>query len=207
MRLNEVELRKFGHTIQLAGAVYVGEGKLYLAMLPDETGEVLGSPLFESHGAGADAEIVSLNMDLDEWSAFLRQSDLLETEVLAKAQDGGVTKAIVRKSQRQISQGVSWAVYKRDGYRCRYCAADDVPLTVDHLVLWEEGGPSTKENLVAACRRCNKTRGNTQYADWLEHPYYKASSRRLDPATRLANQGLVSTLGSIPRMVHQPAHR
>lgn len=202
MKLSDVDLLKVGHTIQMAGAVYAGEGRLFLAMLPEERGQLLRDVLFENDAGVLDVQ--TLDMDQDDWTRFLRQTDLLETEVQVS---GTVGKAIVRKSQRQISQGTSWVVYKRDGYRCRYCAADDVPLTVDHLVLWEEGGPSTKENLVSACRRCNKTRGNTQYADWLEHPYYRNVSRKLTPATREANRALVSTLGTIPRTVHQPSHR
>ena len=204
MKLSDFDLLKVGHTIQLAGAVYAGEGKLFLAMLPDEQGALDEGAVF-SNDEGA-LVVTTLNMNLDDWTRFLRQTDLLETEVDARV-NGTVAKAIARKSQRQISQGTSWAVYKRDGYRCRYCAADDVPLTVDHLVLWEEGGPSTKENLVTACRRCNKTRGNTQYGAWLEHRHYKAVSTRLDPSTRQANLDLVATLGAIPRMVHQPTHR
>jgi len=34
MRIEEVGLLKFGNTIQLAGAVYAGEGLLFLAMFP-----------------------------------------------------------------------------------------------------------------------------------------------------------------------------
>lgn len=207
MKLEDVDLLKVGHTIQMAGAVYAGEGKLYLTMFPDEVGQLSGGGLFRSQAFGTELEVTTLDMSLDDWTRFLQQTDLLETEVFTGASDGKLGKAIARKSQRQISQGVSWAVYKRDGYKCRYCAVDDVPLTVDHLVLWEEGGPSIKENLVTACRRCNKTRGNTQYADWLEHAHYKAASRRLDPATRQANRDLVPTLGAIPRTVHQPTHR
>ena len=58
-------------------------------------------------------------------------------------------KAVIRKCQRNIEQGVSWNVFRRDGYACRYCGNKEVPLTVDHLVLWEESGPSTEANLVS----------------------------------------------------------
>lgn len=206
MRLDEVNLLEFGHTIQMVGGVYAGKGKLYLTLFPDELGEVSPGATFRQ-GDGDVDEVVTLDMNLDDWTRFLQQTDLLETEILTKATDGKLAKAIVRKSQRQISQGVSWAVYKRDGYKCRYCAVDDVPLTVDHLVLWEEQGPSVPANLVSSCRKCNKTRGNAQYAAWLEHPYYKRVSRNLDAATRQANLALVGTLDAIPRLTHQPTHR
>jgi hypothetical protein len=149
-----------------------------------------------------------LDMDRDDWARFIRQTDLLEVEVLAATGDNKkLAKAVIRKSQRQISQGVSWQVYKRDGYRCRYCAAEGVPMTVDHLVLWEDGGPSIPENLVTACRRCNKTRGNTEYGAWLRHPYYRKVSRGLIMAAQEANEAVLHTLAAIPRMVHKPSKR
>lgn len=208
LRFDEVDLLEVGHSIQLAGAVYIGNGKVLLALLPDETGMLSDGVFYDDPGRSETGlEVCSLQMSLSEWQQFLRQTDLLETEVLSKAADGTIEKAIVRKSQRQISQAVSWRVFRRDRMRCRYCAADDIPLTVDHLVLWEEGGPSIEANLVAACRRCNKARGNTPYAEWLEHPHYQRVSKNLDSVTRQANAALVETLGAIPRQVHQPAHR
>ncbi|GAG09150.1 unnamed protein product, partial [marine sediment metagenome] len=86
-------------------------------------------------------------------------------------------------------------------YKCRYCGRDDVPLTVDHLVLWEDGGPSIEENLVSACRKCNKKRGNTEYSDWLQHPYYLKVSAALLPCHQEKNEKLAPTLPGIPRVV------
>lgn len=187
MKFEELRLLEVGHSIQLAGSVWAGEDKLYIIFLPDEK---------------FDKPFEMMELDVDQWQQFLRQSDLLETEILTKAADGTIAKAIVRKSQRQIDQAVSWRVFKRDGYACRYCGKNDVPLTVDHLVLWEDGGPSIEQNLVAACRKCNKARGNMQYLDWLQHPIYRKASRGLSDAQRRANEALSATLGAVPRVVH-----
>lgn len=184
MRLSDINLLSVGHTIQMAGAIYSGEGKTFLCFFPGESPE---------------AETASLEMDQVEWETFIKQTDLLEVQALVKDKSGTISKAVVRKSTRQIEQGISWRVFKRDHYACRYCGNDDVPLTVDHLVLWEEGGPSTVENLVAACRKCNKTRGNLQYADWLQHPFYRKVSGSLKPEVRVSNEALVATLDKIPR--------
>ena len=81
-------------------------------------------------------------------------------EAQTQAEDGTLTKAILRKTARQIEASVSWQVWRRDGCRCRYCGRDNVPLTVDHLVRWEEGGPSTEENLVSSCKKCNQSQGD-----------------------------------------------
>lgn len=215
MRLSDIDLLSVGNTVQLAGAVYAGDGKAYLVMFPDEhTGLRVDQPyvdefevvlsLSPSSVDDADSKRLEvLNLDPDDWVRFLRQTDLMETEILAKAAaDGPLVKAIVRKSQRQIDQAVSWKVFRRDGYTCRYCARDDVPLTVDHLVLWEEGGPTIEENLLSACRKCNKTRGRLQYVQWLVHPYYAKMADERGEILNAANILLASTLDAIPRRVH-----
>lgn len=190
----DLDLLKIGNSIQIAGAIWVGDHRTYLVYFPGEEPEI-------------NWPMETLEMTSEQWELFLRQTDIMEVEVLAAGADGKVTKAIIRKSARQIAQHISWAVYRRDEFKCRYCAADEVPLTVDHLVLWEDGGPSTEANLVAACRKCNKARGNTSYGDWLHHPHYKAKSANLSEAVRLANEALLPTLADIPRMVHKQKKR
>lgn len=210
-KFNELDLLAVGNTIQQVGAIYAGEGKVFLCLFPgDHLGEfyVEVEPVRVFHDAkGTAQEIKALNMTREEWSQFLRQTDIMEVEVLAHAADGKTAKAILRKSARQISQHISWEVFRRDGYACRYCGKDDVPLTVDHLVTWEEGGPSVPENLVAADKCCNKIRGNLPYAQWLEHSHYKSVSANLTEEQREANRRLVKTLDQIPRMIHKPTRR
>jgi hypothetical protein len=192
-KFEQLDLLKVGNTIQLAGAIWVGEGKTYLCLFPGEQVEM---------------PVDTLEMTLPEWEQFLRQTDLMEAEVLAAGPDGRAVKSIVRKSARQIAQHITWAVYRRDRFKCRYCGrGPGIPLTVDHLVLWEEGGPSTEANLVSACKKCNKTRGNTQYADWLNHPYYQKVSKNLSAVLQQANFDLTATLDGIPRMLHKPSKR
>jgi len=205
MKLSDLDLLSIGNTIGLAGAVFRGEGKVLLCMFPEERGEVVSGESFRDSPEfvgldGERASVEALDMDRDDWQKFLRQTDILETEVLQHASDGTLAKVILRKSARQIEAGVSWQVFRRDGYACRYCGKDDVPLTVDHLVLWEEGGPSIPENLVSACRKCNKARGRTQYGDWLSSPYYAKVSAGLGPDALERNRRLTETLGSVPRM-------
>ena len=188
MKFSDLDLRSVGHEVQLVGGIWAGNGKAYLCYFPEY---------------GEEFEPTAVEMSQDDWKALLRQSDLVETEVLTNAKDPTSMKAVIRKCERNIEQGISWSVFKRAQFRCEYCGRDDVPLTVDHLVLWEDGGPSnTTDNLLAVCRRCNKTRGRTQYADWLRHPYYLDVSKRLSPEKRAQNEALVATLDSIPRVAH-----
>lgn len=208
MKLADLDLNKFGNTVQLVGGVWAGDREMYLCLFPEESGTVFvalnadGEHQTYLTREGEPAEIHDLNMDPGEWERFLRQTDIMEVEILAKARDGSLIKAVARKSSRQIEQNVSWRVFKRDGYACRYCGKDDVPLTVDHLVRWEEAGPSTEANLLSSCRKCNRTRGDQYYDDWLRSGYYKQVSSHLSPEVREANVAVAATLDSIPRKAH-----
>jgi len=189
MHFGDLNILDFGNTMQIVGVVYsrAGEEGLFLPLPGEEHPD----------------SFAPVDMTLADWQDLLRQTDLVETEVLARTSDGKTVKAILRKSARQISQQVSWSVYRRDGCKCRYCGADDVPLTVDHLVLWSEGGPSTEPNLVACCKRCNRTRGETSYDEWIRSKYYKKVAKNLHFVERQANFALAATLDQIPRRVHQ----
>lgn len=192
MKLDDLNFLDIGHSIGLIGAVFGDTDTLYLMLFPDQMEE---------------RKIQRLDLDLDEWKRVLRQTDLMETEITETATDGKVTKAIIRKSQRMIDSRVCWKVYERDGYRCRYCGKGGIPLTVDHLVLWEENGPSTEANLVTSCRKDNKTRGRTPYAEWLQCSYYRKASRRLTPVQQEQNFNLIATLDGIERVKHKRTKR
>jgi 5-methylcytosine-specific restriction endonuclease McrA len=54
---------------------------------------------------------------------------------------------------------------------CFWCRRPFSPLvrpTTDHVVPRVKGGPSWRENEVAACRRCNGERGHLGPVEWLE---------------------------------------
>lgn len=184
MKFEEIDLRQVGTTIQLAGVLYADGERLYTLMLPGESSEGL-SP-------------VSLELTRENWETFIRQTDRVEVMAAVLDEHGTLGKVLVRKSERQISEHVKWTVFRRDFYRCRYCGTNEVPLTVDHLVLWEEGGPSIEANLVTACSKCNRTRGNMTYPQWLFSAAYKRVSANLPPAIREANERILPTLNSIP---------
>lgn len=184
---NELDLLNIGHTIQIAGAVWSGEGKNIVCLLPDE-------PQNEN-------EIVILRMSIQEWERFLRQTDILETEILQNRPEG-ITKSLVRKTQRQVDSSLMWRVFQRDNYTCRYCGRIGVPLTVDHLVLWEEGGPTIEANLLSACKNCNKTRGRIHYEDWLKSEHYLRVSQNLPENIKQSNLDLVEQLKNIPTVNH-----
>jgi len=176
---------EFGNTIGLTGAIFSDQERTILLMLPDQECKHITIP----------------ELSLQDWKMILRQTDLIESKVLAR-DEHGLKKAILRKTARQIDARISWNVFRRDNYTCRYCGRNDVPLTVDHVVLWEDGGPSIEENLISACKKCNKTRGNMQYEEWLESEYYREKVQNVIAEFQELNTKLIDTLSSIPRKAH-----
>ena len=152
--MEDFDLRSIGNELEITGVLY-GD---VLIMLPDQ-------------------EFIKLNIltpKLEDWQMIIKQSDLKEVEGMDKGQ-----KIILRKSTRQIEQKVSWEVFRRDNYTCRYCGVDDQPLTVDHVVVWEEMGPSVPMNLISSCKKCNNKRGTMRYEEWLGSPYYLSNITNL----------------------------
>lgn len=50
-------------------------------------------------------------------------------------------------------------IFRRDNYTCQYCGRQTKDLTLDHVVPRRRGGTHTWENLVSACRVCNRRKG------------------------------------------------
>jgi 5-methylcytosine-specific restriction endonuclease McrA len=47
-------------------------------------------------------------------------------------------------------------VFHRDRYTCQYCGKEGRQLTIDHVVPRHQGGQHRWENVVSACRSCNR---------------------------------------------------
>jgi 5-methylcytosine-specific restriction endonuclease McrA len=56
----------------------------------------------------------------------------------------------------------TWAfrfdILKRDGFTCQYCGrkAPEVELEVDHVAARKNGGETSMDNCITACRQCNR---------------------------------------------------
>lgn len=59
-----------------------------------------------------------------------------------------------------IAKRLRFEILRRDGYRCRYCGADD-NLVVDHVLPEALGGLTEAANLVTACQPCNVGKSST----------------------------------------------
>lgn len=175
---NEVPLLSWGNEIQITGVLMEGkDDEVYLVNLPLE--KIKG-------------ELIVVNPTSDEWYALQDQLD--KCNIMG---EGGI---LLRKGQRQIDQKISWQVFRRDNYSCRYCGIDNVPLTVDHIITWETGGASHPDNLLTACKKCNKKRGNLDYGSWLQHKWYLAKSFFLPQHIKDKNEAIVKILNTLPRL-------
>jgi len=182
-KIFNIDILDFGVNYTINGMLMTNkDGNSIIVVIPDED-------------AAAVENIEKFQASFEEWEALLNQLDTVEVEVVR-----GNRKVILRKSQRNIDGRISWKVFKRDGYKCRYCAADDKPLTVDHIITWEEGGATHEKNLLSSCRKCNKTRGNISYEEWLMSDYYKRVSQNLTEEVRTENLLIIHELGSLPRL-------
>lgn len=171
MKFEDLDLLAFGNTSTLAGVVYTGEPNVLL-WLPGE--------------AAREVEQI-VDMTDEDWKAFIQQSD--DVNVLV-----GTAKTVMRKSLRAIDQNITWQVYQMDNFKCRYCGRTGIPLSVDHVDLWENGGATIKENLLTACKRCNKLRGNMEYKDWLNSGQYVELSKGVTDNTKELNRQVLQTL-------------
>ncbi|MCG0748025.1 HNH endonuclease [Lactiplantibacillus plantarum] len=59
-------------------------------------------------------------------------------------------------------------VFERDHYTCFYCGQTGGILEVDHMTPVSRGGESTLDNLVTACRHCNRQKRDKTVAEYLK---------------------------------------
>ena len=180
--LSDINFYDIGNEIQTVGIILSGKGHSYILLVPEKSPDLSNLEL--------------LPLTLDEWTTIFKQMDTLETEIFE--QDvSGVTKKLIRKSQRTIDNYLQWACFKRDNYTCRYCGRDGIPMSVDHVDLWEEGGAAILENLITSCRQCNKDRGRVKYEDWITSNVYKKKSENLLDSVKQQNFAVLTTLSNL----------
>lgn len=62
------------------------------------------------------------------------------------------------KTRAEVAVGLRFDVFRRDGFKCRYCGRsvdDGAILHADHVIPASKGGPTSIDNLVTACIECN----------------------------------------------------
>ena len=75
-----------------------------------------------------------------------------------------IWNAICRVERGKVTNKMRFAVYDRDGWRCRKCGRKTNDLEVDHIYPIAKGGKTTFDNLQTLCHRCNVKKGaNIEY--------------------------------------------
>ncbi len=90
-----------------------------------------------------------------------------EVVALMEERWAAFAKARLREKGR-IAVGLRFEVFKRDGFRCRYCGRsvdDGVILHADHVIPESKGGPTTLDNLATACFDCNIGKSNKDLSE------------------------------------------
>lgn len=59
----------------------------------------------------------------------------------------------------EFSKELRRQVYRRDGFKCRYCGKRPRPIHLDHIIPVCQGGSNHPDNLVTACPDCNLKKG------------------------------------------------
>ncbi len=169
----DINILQLGNEFQISGLVFSGQGKSFIVSLPHKHDDI-------------NEPVSQLKLDQQGVLNLLKQLDFLEVEIFAQ-DEGGVVKQIVRKTQRQIDNIMQWQVFERDNFTCRYCGRHGIPMSVDHVVVWEEGGPTIPDNLLTACKACNRDRGSVPFDQWLNSPMYARKSKDLTEQQKNAN--------------------
>lgn len=63
---------------------------------------------------------------------------------------------------------ISTAVFMRDDFTCHYCGQEGGILEADHIVPFVKGGSDTMDNLVTACRSCNRKKHSKSYKEFTD---------------------------------------
>lgn len=62
--------------------------------------------------------------------------------------------------QKRMDEAIRQKVFKRDGYKCRYCGCVSNPLHADHVYPYSKGGETSMNNMVTSCDVCNHKKHN-----------------------------------------------
>ncbi len=69
-------------------------------------------------------------------------------------------------ARRSLYVVVRAFILERDGYQCQYCMTLTGPMEVDHVMPVARGGSDDFDNLVCACRKCNRSKGAKLVSEW-----------------------------------------
>lgn len=75
-------------------------------------------------------------------------------------------KELVVSNRIPLARAIRGIVLARDGYTCQYCESEDGPFEIDHIYPVSKGGSDSLDNLLCACRSCNREKGSKLLSEW-----------------------------------------
>lgn len=92
-----------------------------------------------------------------------------------RAQAPGELTTVEWDAKRALYQG-----------RCAYCGRRSRSLEMDHVIPLARGGHHVVDNVVPACRSCNRSKGSKLVAEWRDERSRRGEPRPFDPEVTLA---------------------
>lgn len=100
-------------------------------------------------------------------AAGLSGEDLVGAVARIEAETHPAVKTARQEPRRPpIPADLRALVLRRDAYTCGYCGAKPTRLECDHVIPSSKGGPTTEDNLVAACKPCNASKKDRNALEW-----------------------------------------
>ena len=108
-----------------------------------------------------------------------------------------------RKRKAAYTYPPKWreAICATQGWKCAYCRRpmrkegrsphDDGIATLDHVVPRSKGGQTQRKNLVAACLKCNGTKGSMSAEEFRGHLASAIEARRAETGTGSVHESAV----------------
>lgn len=120
----------------------------------------------------------------DDWVVHSAKLDMRVPAVIVAKRGFKRSKGKLRFSRQNL--------YLRDVYTCQYCedTITGKELTLDHVIPISQGGKTTWENSVTACKTCNMSKGSS--TNW------KPIKNPVQPDY----WGMVNNIRNIPMTIH-----
>jgi 5-methylcytosine-specific restriction endonuclease McrA len=132
--------------------------------------------------------------DLSSWIEHSGKStgtDFIHTVRLAVRVPTILVLGLYEKVPRLEVKFTRRNVFLRDQFTCQYCAKSlpEPQLNLDHVIPRQKGGPTTWENIVTSCFRCNTRKANKMPQEANMHPLKKPVAPRWKPLFGLRENG------------------
>lgn len=101
------------------------------------------------------AEVIAFDNTLSEWDEYFGTTS-------RKYKIPATIRLLVRVNRKwKMPRFRKWVLFNRDEWQCQYCgiSLDWKTATIDHVKPRSRGGPTSWNNCVTSCKKCNHKKG------------------------------------------------